>query len=381
MSSHRSLSIIGAPSSAGAYGPGQERAPGTFRHHGLIAHLRAVGLDVADHGDGSTTVWRTDESNPTACNADLVADVAAELADTVAAAMAADHNVLVLGGDCTVELGTVAGAIRDGSRVGLAYVDLDADLNTPETGDGILDWMGAAHLLDIPGAHPHLASISTTKPMLTPMSLRLFGTHSVSDPEQAVIDRLDLHVEPLEAVRGELAAVTERTREWAGHFDRVLVHVDADVLDFDQFPIAENTDSRSGLSLTELGDLLDVLCGLPNWAGLTVCEVNPAHSPDEEDSFRRLIATLGHALAPKEQASTQATHDGPPPPSHPNHEKNLEPVRASPRTHRRSRRLLVRLLHHDRAPLQHLRADASPEPLPSALGRRASLRSRGPPGR
>lgn len=307
MTSHPPLSIIGAPSSAGAYGSGQERAPWTFRHHGLIPHLRALGLDVTDQGDGSTTPWRTDEANPTACNVYLVADVAVELADTVAAAMAADHNVLVLGGDCTVELGTVAGAIRDGSRVGLAYVDLDADLNTPATGDGILDWMGVAHLLDIPGAHPRLGAIGSTRPMLTPPALRLFGTHSVSDPEQAVIDRLDLHVETLESVRDDLPAVTGRTREWATQFDRVLVHVDADVLDFDQFPIAENTDSRSGLSLTELGLLLRALCTLPNWSGLTVCEVNPAHSRDEQDSFGRLIATLGHALAPDGLADTEST--------------------------------------------------------------------------
>lgn len=177
--------------------------------------------------------------------------------------MAANQTVLVLGGDCTVELGTVAGAIRDQSRVGLAYVDLDADLNTPATGDGILDWMGAAHLLDIPGAHPRLAAIDTTRPMLTPSALRLFATHNISDPEQVVIDRLTLHVETLDLVRGDLAAVTERTRKWAAQFDRVLVHVDADVLDFDQFPIAENTDSRSGLGLSELGSLLRVLCTLP----------------------------------------------------------------------------------------------------------------------
>lgn len=189
--SHPLLSIIGAPSSAGAYGPGQERAPLTFRHYGLIPHLRALGLDVTDRADGSTTSCRTDETNPTACNVDLVADVAAELADTVAFAMAVNHNVLVVDGDCTVELGTVAGATRDGARVGL-------------------------------------------------------------------------HVETLKSVRDDLPAVAGRTREWAGQFDRVLVHVDADVLDFDQFSIAANTDSRSGLSLTELAQVLRGLCTLPN---------------------------------------------------------------------------------------------------------------------
>lgn len=307
MSLRPPLSLIGAPSSAGAYGPGQERAPGAFRRHGLVTHLERRGLTVLDRGDGATVRWQADRTNPTASNVHLVAEVAAELADTVAAAMAQGQAVLVLGGDCTVELGTVAGATRDRSRVGVAYVDLDADLNTPATGDGILDWMGAAHLLDVDGAHPHLASIGTTRPMLDPPALRFFATHNITDPEQEVIDRLHLHVETLDSVQGDLAAVTARTREWAAQFDRVLVHVDVDALDVDQFPIAENTDSRSGLSLAELGSLLRVLCTLPTWAGLTVCEVNPAHAPDETQSFRELIDTLGDALAPTDTAHPPAT--------------------------------------------------------------------------
>lgn len=38
------------------------------------------------------------------------------------------EDVLVLGGDCRIELGTVAGALADGSSVGLIYIDLDGDL-------------------------------------------------------------------------------------------------------------------------------------------------------------------------------------------------------------------------------------------------------------
>jgi arginase len=41
--------------------------------------------------------------------------------------------VLILGGDCTVELGTVAGTLVGSPNVGLVYVDLDTDLNTPES--------------------------------------------------------------------------------------------------------------------------------------------------------------------------------------------------------------------------------------------------------
>ena len=293
---NRPLSVIGAPSSAGAYGPGQERAPAVFRRHGLTTSLKARGIDVVDRGDGAVAHWRTDEANPTAGNVELVTGVVLELADSVASALADDHNVLVLGGDCTVELGTVAGAIRSGTTVGLAYIDLDADLNTPETGDGILDWMGVAHLLDVPGSHEGLASVAHRRPMLNPDAVRLYVAKNVSEPEREVIHRLDLGVEPLAAVVTEPSAVAARTRAWAEAFDSVLVHVDFDVLDYDLFPIAENTDRRGGLDLDSLSRLLSDLCGLPNWRALTLTEINPGHAPDEQQSFGQLIAMLGAVL-------------------------------------------------------------------------------------
>jgi arginase len=90
--STRSLSIIGAPTSAGAYGPGPGRTPGVFREHGLVTALRDSGIDVVDRGDGRTAPWQPDDDNPTARNADTVVAVATELAD------------------CMLELGTVAGS-------------------------------------------------------------------------------------------------------------------------------------------------------------------------------------------------------------------------------------------------------------------------------
>lgn len=295
------LAVIGAPSSAGAYGPGQERTPAVFRKYGLTSELRARGINAVDRGDGATAHWRSDESNPTAGNVDLVTTVAGELADSAASALAEGDNILVLGGDCTVELGTVAGAIRDGSTVGLAYIDLDADLNTPVTGDGILDWMGVAHLLDVRGAHAGLASVGNRRPMLHPHEVRLFGTDNITEPEQVVIDRLGIHVEALAAVLNDPDSVADRTRGWASSFDRILVHVDADVLDYRRFPIAENTRLGDGLDLPSLARLLHDLCGLPNWRALTLTEINPGHAPNEQRSFEQLIVMLGEVLTPDNQ--------------------------------------------------------------------------------
>ncbi len=294
----RPLSVIGAPSSAGAYGPGQEHAPATFRRHGLLGALEAAALNPVDRGDGALTVWQPDGNNPTAANANMVAAVAAELADTVATAFADDTNLLVLGGDCTIELGTVAGGLRDGSSVGLVYIDLDADLNTPATGDGILDWMGVAHLLGVPGTNDKLANLSERRPMLKAHAVRLLATDNITAPEQAVIDDLDLHVEPLGTVVEDNDQVAARTRDWAKAYDRLLVHVDVDVFDYDKFPIAENTGRRGGLDPAALTRVLTDLCALPNWRALTLTEINPEHAPDERRSFADLITMLTTALQP-----------------------------------------------------------------------------------
>jgi arginase len=294
------LSVIGAPTSAGAFGPGQERAPSAFREHGVIDGLRAGGLDVVDRGDGRRAEWRTDERNPDARNVDTVAAVARELADTVAAAFGDGHDVLVLGGDCTIELGTVAGAIRDGARVGLAYVDLDADLNIPGTGEGALDWMGVAHLLDVDGAHQTLTSLAGRRPMLDVDAVRLFAVENVTSFERSVIDRLGLHVEPLAAVVDDPDSVADRTRAWAASYDRILVHVDIDVLDYTKFPIAHEIRDSPGMELAQLTRLLRDLCGLPQRRALTLTEVNPDHAPDERESIGRLIEMLREVLGGSE---------------------------------------------------------------------------------
>lgn len=286
------LTVIGAASSAGAYGPGQERAPATFRGYGLVEALREAGLAVEDAGDVASRVFVDDPEHPGAHNVEAVAEVCRAVADAVASGLAAGGRVLVLGGDCTVELGTVAGATRDGSRVGLVYVDLDVDLNTPLTGDGILDWMGVAHLLAVPGSEERLSNLGTTRPLLPPDAICLFAEENATTPEQALIEQLDLYCEPLSAVLDDPRSAVKRVAAWGAAFDRLLVHVDADVLDFTDFPIAENTRTVLGLPFPVLESIVTELMALPNSVALTLCELNPGHARDERTQFAALIRML-----------------------------------------------------------------------------------------
>jgi arginase len=292
----RTLSVIGAPTSAGAYAPGQEKAPAAFRRHGLIEALAERGRHVVDRGDGPHFRWRPDPSRPQAMNLDAVAHAARKLADTVTAAMEADEDVLVLGGDCTIELGVVAGARRGGASVGLLYLDYDVDLNTPATSDGALDWTGVAHLLALPGAEPSLAKLDGEPPLLTPRSLLYVGADNISEAEAATMTRLQLARISGEEMRADPEQACARAVRWAAAFDRVLIHFDVDVLTFTEFPIAENTRRRQGLSLAQAFAVIRALAALPNWRGLTITEINPDHAPDERESFECLISALSAAL-------------------------------------------------------------------------------------
>jgi arginase len=291
-----SLSIIGAPSSAGAYAPGQEKAPEAFRRHGLIRALMREGQPVHDRGDVVGFRWRPDPTRPKAMNCDVVARTAAAVADLVAEAMAADEAAVVLGGDCTVELGTVAGALRGGGSVGLVYIDLDTDLNPPEASVGALDWTGVAHLLDIPGADFLLSGLGPRTPMLTPADILYFGTDNITAGEARTMSELRLEQISLMEVKADPEGAAKRAATWAAAHERLVVHLDVDVLAFTDFPIAENTRRRPGLTLEELTTSLTFLLAAPNWRALTITEVNPDHAPDEAQAFRRFNQMLCRAL-------------------------------------------------------------------------------------
>ena len=253
-----SCAVIGAPTSLGAFAPGQEQAPRALREAGLVERL---GAD--DRGDIPLRRWRPDREHRHAMNAAGVAEAVREVAELVRAAVRDGLTPIVLGGDCTVGIGTVAGA----RPAGLVYFDMHPDLNTPgSVPDGALDWMGVAHMLGLPGTVPGLG------PHLAPDQVLLFGREpSQTKPgEQEAIERLGIATVDAAAVSTATAA------EAARRFDRYLVHFDVDVVDFLDQPLSENTGHNIGLPFATAVDALAALVAGPGFAGLTVTRAQPA---------------------------------------------------------------------------------------------------------
>jgi len=170
------LGVIGVPTSAGAFAPGKEQAPRALRDAGLVDFLTRPGVDVCDRGDCEPWRWRPDRENRRAQNLGKVVEIARHTARRVRGAIAEHEVTLVLGGDCTVGIGTVAGHVATDERVRLIYFDAHADLNVPASvREGALDWMGLAHLLGEPGASSELVGVGERAPLLEAEQILLFG--------------------------------------------------------------------------------------------------------------------------------------------------------------------------------------------------------------
>jgi arginase len=295
------LGVLGVPTSAGAFAPGQEQAPAALRQAGLVDRLRQAGVDVRDHGDRELWRWRPDREHRRAQNAGTVVEIVRDTAVRVREAAGAGETTLVLGGDCTVGIGTVAGHVGAGDRVGLIYFDSHADLNVPDSvREGTLDWMGMAHMLGVPGAVPELVAAGPREPLLEPESVLLFGW----GPEQATaferetIDRLGIAVVPVDEVaadpEGAAAAARARMEE---RCDRVLVHFDVDVIDFTDAPLSENTGRNVGLRQGQAFAALTTVLMDARVSALTVTELNPLHGAEDGTTLSVFAENLAAALA------------------------------------------------------------------------------------
>jgi arginase len=289
------IAVIGAPTSAGAFAPGQEDAPGALRAAGLVEALGA-----SDRGDTPRFRWRTDHDAPRAMNAGAVVDGVRAVAAKVEEALRAGDVPLVLGGDCTVGVGTVAGAVAAGAEPRLIYLDLHPDLNTPgSVPDGAMDWMGVAHMLDVDGADDRLAGAGPRRPLLADADLVLLGAgpEQSTPAERARIAERDLQPIDVEALRADprAAAHVALDRATAGG-RRFLVHFDVDLVDFSDVPLSENTGRGIGVPFETALTALQVLAADDALLGVTVTELNPHHGAQDGSDVARLAQRLAGAL-------------------------------------------------------------------------------------
>jgi arginase len=288
------VAVFGVPTAAGGRAPGLERAPFALREAGLLRDLRAGGARVVNLSDLSLFPYRDDPDHAQARNAEVVECALRAAADEMTRALAEGFTI-VLGGDCTLVAGTVAGASRAlGQRVGLIYIDADADLNTPATSpSGYLDGMALALAL---GRGPsNVVSAGGPPPAVIPEHVSLVGFRAVDPGERPALGDLGLALPATAARRLGMRVAAALALDGVGNGDGpILVHLDVDVIDTAEMPAKQVLTPGTGLAFSEVSDLLTAIVASPRVVALEVTEYDPSRDPQGEHA-RKIVSLVVRA--------------------------------------------------------------------------------------
>jgi arginase len=293
----RALMVIGVPCSAGAHHAGLERGPAAVRAAGLVDRLRRSGCEVSDAGDLAPRVFTADPAHPRARNRDAVVQACQDVADATGQAIAAGRIPVLLGGDCSITAGAVAGCLSQRPDTGLLYLDGDADLRTPQTTTaGNFDGMVIAALLG--EGDPGYIGLAGVVPMLAPQRLAILGyDDSDIDPRERHLLRLPLsHADGAQLAADPVGTAVAARQHVEAAAGAIVVHFDIDAVDSADLPLANYPHHGKGVTLATAVTVLRELCATPALAGLVLTEVNPTHDPGGE-LLSRYIDAVATALA------------------------------------------------------------------------------------
>lgn len=288
------VQIIGAPTDYGANRRGVDMGPSAIRYAGLAAELAEADIDTIDAGD--LLVTRVEErDSPVDTSAkylDEVQRVCQRLSDEVADAIAENRFPLVLGGDHSIAIGTVAGSSRN-ADVGVIWFDAHADYNTPETSpSGNVHGMPLAAML---GQGSFADTEWANAVGLAEENVVWVGLRNLDDTERQQIRQSAATAFTMSDIdeRGVTAVVNEAIEIASDGVDGIHVSLDLDWVDPQEAP-GVGTPVRGGVTYREAHTAMELVAehaeagdGLRS---MEVVEVNPIL--DTENRTADLAAEL-----------------------------------------------------------------------------------------
>ncbi len=308
---HPPIDLIGAPTDIGADNRGGSMGPEALRVAGLQEALERLGYIVADRGNligpanpnrSPVDGYRHLEETALWCE---------QARDAMRSALDAGRLPILLGGDHSLAIGSIAGVAAHcasaGKPLSVLWLDAHADFNTAETSP-------TGHIHGMPlaiatGRGPErLTRLGPAVPMLDPLRVVQIGVRSVDAMEKTMVVDSGMEVldmrrideirmrESMEIALGKLAAL-------GGH-----LHVSFDV-DFLDPSIAPGVDTAvlGGPTYREAQLCMEMIHDSGLMASLDLMELNPAC--DIKNKTAKLLVELTESLFGEQ---ILARHDGTP---------------------------------------------------------------------
>jgi len=262
---HARIDVIGVPMDLGAGRRGVDMGPSAVRYAGLQAAIERLGIATVDRGNIPVRV--PESASPAEANAKylpIINEACARLAELVEEVVRAGHVPLVLGGDHSIAMGTLAGVTRARGRApGVLWIDAHGDINTP-----ISSPSGNVHGMPV---HYALEAHS-----VSPERIVFIGLRDVDEGEKRAIRELGVKAFTMSDIDrlGMATVIAEALAIAADGPGSLHVSFDMDGIDPAEAP-GVGTPVRGGLSCREAHLLMEGVAASGALGSLEITEINP----------------------------------------------------------------------------------------------------------
>ena len=303
MADRRRCRIIGVPMDLGAGRRGVDMGPSAIRIAGLNQALAFLGCDVTDAGN--VNVAPPEAVSQVHTRARYLPEIAAaseELARMVEAALDEEAVPVVLGGDHSIAIGSVAGVAahyrKRGGHVGIIWLDAHADFNT-----NILTPSGNLHGMPVACLCGHgpkeLIEIGGQVPAINPKWIRQIGIRSVDAGEKRFVHEMDLEVFDMRYI-DEMGMRHAMELALATLDSNTHLHVsfDVDFLDADIAP-GVGTTVKGGPTYRESHLAMEKIADSGRVVSVEMTEVNPLFDTQNQTAqlaVELILSALGKKI-------------------------------------------------------------------------------------
>jgi arginase len=294
------LSIIGVPMDLGQTRRGVDMGPSAIRYAGVIERIENIGYSVEDKGNIEIALAERvhSDENTNLKNLKAVADASERLAQTVSDVITNKRFPLVLGGDHSIAIGTLAGVSRHYKNLGVIWYDAHGDLNTADTSpSGNIHGMPLAASIGI--GDDALTRIGGYTPKVKPENIVIIGARSLDEGEKELIKEKGIKVYTMHEIdRMGMTKVMEETILYlCDKTDGVHLSLDLDGLDPHDAP-GVGTPVIGGISYRESHLAMEMLAESQLITSAEFVEVNPIL--DERNKTATVaVALMGSLLGEK----------------------------------------------------------------------------------
>lgn len=272
----KTISILGVPMDLGQTRRGVNMGPSAIRYADVVERIEKLGYEVHDMDDIEIgKAERLHDAELNLRNLKAVADASEILASKVNEIVEKGDFPLILGGDHSIAIGTLAGVSKHYKNLGVIWYDAHGDLNIPETSpSGNIHGMPLAASLGL--GNETLTNIRGYCPKVKYENIVLIGARDLDEGERKLIKEKGIKVYTMHEIdRLGMTRVMEETIEYLkDRTDGVHLSLDLDGLDPNECP-GVGTPVMGGISYRESHLAMEMLAESGIITSAEFVEVNP----------------------------------------------------------------------------------------------------------